>query len=117
MYWTDEFDWYDILKFLESNNVDVETDATVKSIQEASNKVRLKRQLGDWIEVDVDSNLKRVKCNCEDFNRCHACFHQATLEVLQFKKYPIIKLQTGQEQWQSLRTKCLSVLKKTSVKV
>jgi len=117
LYWTDEFDWCDILKFLESNNVDVETDTTLKSIEEASNRVRLKRQLGDWIEVDVDANSKRVKCNCEDYNTDRTCYHQATLEVLQFKKYPIIKHQKGQEQWPKLRTKCLAVLNKTCIKV
>jgi len=117
LYWTDEDDWSDVLNFLEKNGVDVGNDATLKSIDEAAKRVRLPRQLGDWIEVTVDAVTKRVKCNCEDFNTEGACWHVCTFEVLQFKMYPNQQCQKGQESWSSIRDKCIEVLKKTFIQV
>ena len=87
------------------------------SIDEAAKRVRLPRQLGDWIEVDVDAVTKRVKCNCEDFNTEGACWHVCTFEVLQFKKYPNQECEKGQESWSRIRDKCIEVLKKTFIQV
>lgn len=117
MYWTDEMDWSDLLSFLQANDVDVGNDATLKSIDEAANRVRLPRQLGDWIEVDINANTKRIKCNCEDFNTEGACYHQCTFEVLQFKIYPNQRCQKGEESWLNIRNKCIEVLKKTFIQV
>ena len=117
LYWTDEMDWSDVLNFLEKNGVDVGNDATLKSIDEAAKRVRLPRQLGDWIEVSVDAVTKRVKCNCEDFNTEGACYHVCTFEVLQFKRYPNQECQKGQESWSRIRDKCMEVLKKTFIQV
>lgn len=111
MYWTDEFDASDILKFLEENGEIEGDDARLDIIYETSLRVGPTRQLGDWIEIDIDATNKRVTCNCEDFNFDGTCLHQTTFEVLQFGMIPHGDHQFGYESWPGIRRKCIGVLK------
>ena len=61
--WTDEFDEGDLLDFLKVQGFDVGSDQFLNSVLEACERISLKRQLGDWIEVMVDGVKKTVTCN------------------------------------------------------
>ena len=84
MSWTDEFDAADNLKFFADNDFIDANDSRLNDMIESSLRIGPKRQLGDWIEIDVDADRHLVTCNCEDFNADGCCFHQATFDVLQF---------------------------------
>ena len=70
------------------------------------------RELGDWIEVEVDGVKKRVTCNCEDYNFHYICFHQVTFELLQFSNLPDEKCSRSTENWTVIRNRVLEYLKK-----
>lgn len=110
--WTDEFDEGDLLDFLKVQGFDVGSDQFLNSVLEACERISLKRQLGDWIEVMVDGVKKRVTCNWEDYNFHYICFHQVTLELLQFGKMPDDKCSLGTENWRDIRSRVLEYLKK-----
>lgn len=110
--WTDEFSGEDILNFLEGQGFDVSNDQLLHSLLAACERVFLKRQLGDWIEVEIDGEKKRVTCNCEDYNFHYICFHQATFEVLQFCRFPDEKCSLSTENWRDIRKRVIEYLKK-----
>ena len=112
MNWTDEFDAADILKFFADNDFIDANDARLNDMIDSSLRIGPKRQLGDWIEIDVDADRRLVTCNCEDFNTDGCCFHQATFDVLQFSRLPKSNHQLGYELWDTIRSKCIQVLKK-----
>ena len=112
LYWTDEFDEEDILKFLNDHGFkDCDSDLWLKSIAEESTRVGPKRELGDWVEVDVDAERRVVTCNCEDFNFDGFCYHVATFELLQFGVMPGDGCENDTENWVEIRKKCIRVLK------
>ena len=113
LYWTDEFNEGDILAFLAKHGVikKGEVDLHLESFVEASLRIGPKRQLGDWIEIDVDAQRGVVSCNCEDYNFDGTCFHQSMFEVLQLGRLPDSDLEMSNEKWGSMRDKCIKVLK------
>ena len=80
-------------------------------IQGATERVRVSRELGDFIEVDVDAENRRIHCNCKEFNLHHACMHLALFQVLQFGIFPSDEHQLDHEQWSLIRSKCIDNLK------
>ena len=109
--WTDEFSDGDILNFLQGQGLDVDNDDHLRGLLEASERVSLTRQFGDWIEVEVDGQRKRVTCNCEDYNFHYICFHQVTFELLQFGQMPNNKCSRSTENWTTIRERVIEFLK------
>ena len=114
LYWTDEFDEGNILALFAKRGVikEGEVDLQLESLVEASLRIGPQRQLGDWIEVDVDAQRGVVLCNCEDYNSDGTCFHQTMFEVLQLEKLPHTDHEMSNEKWGGIRDKCIKVLKK-----
>jgi len=110
--WTDEFSEEDILNFLQAQGFEVSGDRLLHSLLDACERISLTRELGDWIEVEVDGVKKRVTCNCEDYNFHYICFHQVTFELLQFSKLPDEKCSRSTENWTMIRNRVLEYLKK-----
>ena len=114
----DDFDVDDIIRFVDSHfNIDVEKDDTIANDLEKEFVVRVKRQLGHWVEVTVDAARKRITCNCEDYNADAFCTHCATFEVLQFGMMPNTKCTKSYEKWNEMRSTCIDKLKKTYVDI
>ena len=115
LYWTDEFNESDIMEFLFKNGVidEEEVDLRLESMMEEKERIGPSRQLGDWIQIDINHVTRRITCNCEDYNFDGTCFHQAMFEVLQFGILPESDYQYDHEQWDGIRKKCIEVLKKT----
>ena len=114
MYWTTEFGEEEVLAFFDKHGFkDCDDDVRLRRIVQDSKRVGPKRQLGDWIQVDVDAERKVVSCNCEDFNFDARCFHQALFEVLQLNRLPDCSHEYDNEQWDEIRKKCIKVLKAT----
>lgn len=110
--WTDEFGEGDILDFLQGQGFNVSSDHFLQSLHDECERISLPRQLGDWIEVEVDGVKKRVRCNCEDYNFHYICFHQVTFELLQFCKLPNENCSKSTENWTVIRSRVLEYLKK-----
>ena len=70
------------------------------------------REMGDWIEVEIDAEKKRVTCNCEEYNFGAYSAEIAFFEVLQFGKPPPIHCKPPSERWQSIKIDVLRVLKR-----
>ena len=102
----------DFLRLLKEDGIDVENDAMLHNLLEDKERISLKRQLGSWIEVEVDSENKRVTCNCEDYNFHYTCIHQATFEVLQFGMLPNKDCSLTVEKWKEIGKTCVRFLKK-----
>ena len=91
---------------------DLDSDTLIESQMEIKNQMRLNRELGSWVEVEVDGNKKRVTCNCEDYNFNYVCVHQVTFDVLQFNQLPNNTCSHQSERWPVMRTECIKYLKK-----
>ena len=102
----------DFLQLLQEDGIDVENDATLHNLLEDKERISLKRQLGSWIEVEIDSANRRVTCNCEGYNFHYTCIHQATFEVLQFGMVPNKKCCYTIERWDDIHKTCVNFLKK-----
>ena len=55
LYWADKFNASAIFPVLEKNGVVEREDARFDNIMDTSLILSLARQLGDWIEIDVDA--------------------------------------------------------------
>eukprot|EP00985_Skeletonema_marinoi_P021822 scaffold13611_cov78-Skeletonema_marinoi.AAC.2 len=89
----------------EDNIVDSERSAGEK----LSDRVRLKRELGDWIKTSYDHQSGKVKCNCEYFNRHDGCPHVMYVEIIHLGIYP--KVSNANELWPRRVEKILHNLK------
>ena len=113
--WLDDGSAEEMIQLLTNLEFDLEGDAMLNSLMAESNRITLKRQLGSWIEVEVDASKGRVTCNCEDYNFHYLCVHQVTMEVLQFGKLPNNKCSKHHENWKEIRAECIRYLKRTSL--
>ena len=112
----DESSADDILQLLTTTfGLDVEGDTMLHALLADSERISLKRQLGSWIEVEVDAVKQQVTCNCEDNNFHYLCVHQVTLEVLQFGRLPSSKCCKHHEKWDEIWAECIQYLKRTSL--
>jgi hypothetical protein len=102
----------DLIELMGNLGFDLECDAVLESHEENKNHMRLNRELGSWVEVEVDGVNKRVTCNCEDYNFHYVCVHQVTFEVLQFNRLPDNTCSYQSERWSHMRTECIKYLKK-----
>ena len=102
----------DFLRLLMQDGIDVENDSMLHNLLEDNERIHLKRQLGDWIEVEIDSANQRVTCNCEDYNFHYTCIHQATFEVLQFGMLPNKSCTFTVEKgnWSNIHKTCVKFL-------
>ena len=111
MWWTDDFDERDLLQFFADNNlIELGGDSMMSLKGQSSHCIGPKRQLGDWIEVDVDTERNHITCNCEDYNTDGFCFHVATFDMLQFGNYPVSCHQLENKMWADIRHTCVRVL-------
>ena len=61
--------------------------------------------------------VKKVTCNCEDYNFEGYCQHCAMFEVMQFSQFPGIEQSRPKERWQEIRKKCISAMKNIYVDI
>lgn len=113
--WDEECTFDQIVESLVHAGIDVENDNMLHSLVGDMDRVSLKRQLGSWIEVDVDGMRGRVTCNCEDYNFHYTCIHQCTLNVLQFGRLPDIGCSKANERWEEIRTVCIKYWKEHAI--
>ena len=113
--WLDDCSDEEMIQLLTKLEFDLEGDTMLDLLMAESNTITLKRQLGSWIEVEVDAVKGRVTCNCEDYNFHYLCVHQVTLEVIQFGKLPNNKCSKHHENWNDIRAECIRYLKRTSL--
>jgi hypothetical protein len=113
--WLDNDGGEEMIQLLTELDFDLEGDIMLNSLMDESNRITLKRQLGSWIEVEVDGLKRRVTCNCEDYNFHYLCVHQVTLEVLQFGRLPSNKCSKHHENWNDIRAESIRYLKRTSL--
>ena len=113
--WLDNDGGEEMIQLLTELDFDLEGDIMLNSLMDESNRITLKRQLGSWIEVEVDGLKRRVTCNCEDYNFHYLCVHQVTLEVLQFCRLPSNKCSKHHENWNDIRAESIRYLKRTSL--
>jgi hypothetical protein len=76
------------MDFMKENGIKVAGDELIERLLDSTLTVRVPRQLGHWVEVEVDGTTKKITCNCEDYNFDRFCPHCASFEVLQFGKNP-----------------------------
>lgn len=75
--------------------------------EKRSDRVVMKRELGDFNQVKYDAATGIICCDCETFNRLGDCPHRVYVEVLHLKEYPD---GNANEQWQVMREKMISNL-------
>ena len=100
-------------KCSKKTGIDVENNSMLHNLLEDNERIHLKRQLGDWTEVEVDGVNKRVTCNCEDCNFHYTYIHQATFELLQFGRLPGKNCSFTVERWEEIHKKCVKFLHET----
>ena len=74
-------------------------------------RVRVKRELGDWIKTEYNYDAKKggsICCDCERFNYWGYCQHCLYVEVVHLSKFPAGQ---AKEQWQLRHEKILYNLK------
>ena len=54
----------DIQQLLESLGCNFDDDAVISSQNDRNDRITIPRELGSWIEVEIDGTNKRVTCNC-----------------------------------------------------
>lgn len=112
-----DFDANEIMDFMKENDIKVAGDELIERLLDSTLTVRVPRQLGHWVEVEVDGTTKKITCNCEDYNFDRFCPHCASFEVLQFGKEPSNAHQKAGEKWGEIRNKCIELLKKKEVTI
>ena len=105
------------MDFMKENDIKVAGDELIERLLDSTLTVRVPRQLGHWVEVEVDGTSKKITCNCEDYNFDRFCPHCASFEVLQFGKEPSNAHQKAGEKWGEIRKKCIELLKKKEVTI
>ena len=118
IYCGEDFDVGDLCSFLDAHHgIEVDNDNVLQMENDKEHLVKVKRQLGSWVEVHVDARRQRVTCTCEDYNADRYCPHCATFEVLQFGRLPTTKCCYAGERWNDVKKKCVDVLKRTYVDI
>lgn len=77
-------------------------------------RIRVKRELGDWITTNFNHVSQCISCDCERYNYWGYCQHCLYVEVLHLKKFPD---GLAKEQWQVKQQKILHNLKTQCGKV
>jgi hypothetical protein len=101
----------DIQQLLESLGFNFHDDTVISSQNDRNDRITLSRELGSWIEVEIDGTNKRVTSNCEDNNFHYLCVHQVTFDVLQFNRLPNSTCTLHHENWHEMRQECIKYLK------
>lgn len=104
----------DIQQLLESLGFNFDDDAVISSQNDRNDRITIPRELGSWIEVEIDGTNKRVTCNCEDYNFHYLCVHQVTFDVLQFNRLPKRACMLHHENWHEMRKECIKYLKEAT---
>ena len=111
IYCGEDFDVGDLCAFLDAHHgIEVDNDNVLQMENDKEHLVKVKRQLGSWVEVHVDARRQRVTCTCEDYNADRYCPHCATFDVLQFGRLPTTKCCYAGERWNDVKKKCVDVL-------
>ncbi len=77
--------------------------------EKRSDRVRLKRELGDWVKTKYDHETGEICCNCECFNKHDGCPHVIYVEIIDLGRYP--QSSNANEQWQCRAQRILHNLK------
>ena len=104
----------DIQQLLESLGFNFDDDTVISSQNDRNDRITLSRELGSWIEVEIDGTNKRVTCNCEDYNFHYLCVNQVTFDVLQFNRLPNSTCTLHHENWHEMRQECIKYLKQAT---
>ncbi len=93
----------------DSENIDDDNSDNDIEEEELCHRVRVKRELGDWVQTMYDHSTQKISCNCECFNRHDVCCHVIYVEVVHLNKLPTKS--KANEQWQRRREQILHNLK------
>ena len=104
----------ELLLFMMDNYVatdsEIAGDKIIYAEQKRKAAVAAPRELGDWIEVEIDAVNRRVTCNGEEYIFGAYSAECALFEVMQFGKHPPTHCKDTSEKWTDIRLKCLKVM-------
>lgn len=93
--------------------LDDESKKELQQMEDRNKRVKVQRELGDWITCTVMDG--KITCNCERYVYWRICKHVIWMEVLHLNKLPPESIQRASHNWVSIRDKALHVIKGTWV--
>jgi hypothetical protein len=93
----------------DSNDATLQWNADVDSAESVRDRVKVKKELGDWIKATYNKIDGKIQCDCKRFNYHGDCPHCVYIEVLHLERYPAVGY--ANEQWQESRKKMVHNLK------
>lgn len=94
---------------------DPESKRELEQMEDRNKRVKVKRELGDWITCTVKDG--KITCNCERYVYWRDCKHVVWMEVLHLNQPPPESMQGASDNWVTIREQAVQVIKKTSIRI
>mmetsp|Transcript_13621 Transcript_13621/g.20507 ORF Transcript_13621/g.20507 Transcript_13621/m.20507 type:complete len:172 (+) Transcript_13621:2-517(+) len=95
--------------------LDAASEKELEQMEDRSKRVKVKRELGDWITCTVKNG--KITCNCERYIYWRDCMHVVWMEVLHLNKLPPEDMQGATDNWVKIRERVLQLIKETYVSI
>mmetsp|Transcript_10351 Transcript_10351/g.20739 ORF Transcript_10351/g.20739 Transcript_10351/m.20739 type:complete len:573 (+) Transcript_10351:1404-3122(+) len=85
-------------------------------MRDRSNRVKVRRELGDWIRTKITTDENghvKIRCNCERYNFWRDCRHVVWAEVLHLRKFPPNNMKKASDNWDKIASDAMDIICKT----